>query len=419
LLLPASKDYLLLRFKKKTGPKSGVKFCSLFMKHILSLFGLFLLLSSCSNEQDALEKNVVENYAEIVYANYDDAVQGAKIVQAAVGLFLESPSAESFETVKQAWLASRPAYLQSEAFRFYDGPIDGEDGLEGYINAWPLDENFIDYVWDENGKKQMYTGVINNPNEFPQINAEILLKENEVHGEADVKVGYHAIEFLLWGQDLSDTSAGQRRYTDYLTGKEATAPNGARRQQYLKVVSDLLVEHLTSVRDAWKPGSKYRTAFVADGNVKESLTNILSGLGKLSKGELAGERMTVALENKDQEDEHSCFSDNTHNDIIFNQAGILNVYRGVYVRSDGSEIKGPGFKELVAKKDPVLAQSIEEQLVRTLTAARAIPVPFDQAIIHQPEAIQQTIRELRKQSDEIQNIASAIGLSLVIPETND
>jgi len=373
----------------------------------------------CSNEQDALEQKVVENYAEIVYANYEDVVADALKLQSAVHDFLENPSEELFNKARQAWIDARPSYLQTEAYRFYNGPIDDENGLEGFINAWPLDENFIDYVYDENTGKIIYGGVINSPDEFPEITADLLLKENEVHGEADVKVGYHAIEFLLWGQDRYEDGPGRRPYTDYLTGAGATAPNGERRRQYLQVVTDLLVDYLTQVRDAWAPGSAYRTSFTAKENVRNSLTKILSGMGKLSKGELAGERMTVALENKDQEDEHSCFSDNTHNDIIYNQVGIYNIYKGEYKRSNGDEIRGPGLYDLVKLRDEAAAQSIGEQFERTLSAAKAIPAPFDQAIIHQPETVQQTIRELRKQSDEIQNIALAIGLQLVIPETNE
>lgn len=385
------------------------------------LYGIVFvfLLSSCINEQEKLKKEVVENYAEIVYANYEDVVEDAKKLQSAIHDFLENPSEALFEKAKQAWIDARPSYSQTEAYRFYNGPIDDENGWEGLINAWPLDENFIDYVIDENSGKPIYGGVVNKPEDFPEITAELLLQENEVHGEADVKVGYHAIEFLLWGQDLYTDGPGRRPYTDYLTGPQATAPNGERRKQYLRVVTDLLVEHLMQVRDAWAPGSPYRSQFVAPENTSTSLTNILSGLGKLSKGELAGERMTVALENKDQEDEHSCFSDNTHEDIIYNQIGIYNVYKGIYKRVDGTEIKGPGLHNLVALKDQNLANSIDQQFARTLEAARAIPPPFDQAIIHHADKVQATIRELRKQSDEIQNIGVAIGLQLVIPETND
>lgn len=389
------------------------------MYRFLYLIAIPFLLSSCSGGQEELKLKVLENYADIVYANYDDALQEAVKLQSAIDSFLANPSEETLGAARSAWIGSRPSYLQTEAYRFYNGPIDGEDGLEGFINAWPLDENFIDYVAGEAPGSVIYGGVINSPAEFPEITADLLVKENEVHGEADVKIGYHAIEFLLWGQDLYDDSPGKRPYTDYLTGKGATAPNGERRKEYLRIVTGLLVKHLTEVRDAWQPGSPYRTAFVKKENADASLINILSGLGKLSKGELAGERMTVALENKDQEDEHSCFSDNTHNDIINNQIGIRNVYLGVYKRTDGSEVKGPGFKDLVALKDKTLAESIDAQLSNTLEAARAIPAPFDQAIIHHAGKVQDAIRELRSQSDEIQNIAGAVGLTLVIPETND
>ncbi len=389
------------------------------MYRILFFLALGALTGGCANQQEQLGQKVVENYADIVYASYDDAVNGAIHLRSAVHTFLDNPSAETLEAARKAWKDSRLAYLQTEAYRFYDGPIDGEDGLEGFINAWPLDENFIDYVIDEATGKPVYGGIINNPADFPELTADLLIKENEVHGEADVKIGYHAIEFLLWGQDLYDESAGQRPYSDYLTGAGATAPNGERRKTYLRIVTDLLVDHLTEVRDAWEPGSPYRSAFVKKENLESSLTSILSGLGKLSKGELAGERMTVALENKDQEDEHSCFSDNTHIDIIYNQLGIQNIYRGSYRRTDGSEINGPGFADLVALNDKALSQSIDDHIAKTLAATEAIPAPFDQAIIRHPEKVQAAIRELRAQSDEIQNIAQAIGLILVIPETNE
>lgn len=381
---------------------------------------LYLLISSafffnCSNNKSELEQQVIENYANIVYANYEDSYLKAKELQSKVDEFIASPSEELFNNAKKAWLDARPVYSQTEAFRFYSGPIDDEEGLEPYINSWPLDENFIDYVKDHSNEgKILMSGVINDPNSFPEITADMLLKENEIHGEADVKVGYHAIEFLLWGQDLSTDGPGNRPYTDY-----TTAPNAERRKTYLKVVTDLLVEHLSTLKDLWLPNSTYRVAFVSQENSKNSLVNILTGIGKLSKGELAGERMTVAMENKDQEDEHSCFSDNTHNDIIFNQQGMVNVYLGKYTRIDGTIVEGTGFDDLVAAYDPAAAANITGAFENALQECKNIPAPFDQAILHNPDKIQSAVRALRKQSDEVQNIASIIGLTLVIPETNE
>jgi putative iron-regulated protein len=384
------------------------------MKKLIILLFISALSFSCSDQKTEMEQQLVENYANIVYANYEDAYIKAKELQTKIDEFVSNPTEEGFTATKNAWLDARPVYSQTEAFRFYSGPIDDEEGLEPYINSWPLDENFIDYVVNPNSGKIMNTGIINDPESFQEISAEVLLKENEIHGEADVKVGYHAIEFLLWGQDLYEESAGKRSFTDY-----TTAPNAERRKTYLKVVSALLVEHLETLKDAWKHGSEYRSAFVKKENVRNSMINILTGIGKLSKGELAGERMTVAMENKDQEDEHSCFSDNTHNDIIYNQMGMLNVYLGKYKRIDGTVIEGPGFDALVTAYQPESTVAITASFQDALKACQEIPAPFDQAILHHTDKIQSAVRALRKQSDEVQNIASVLGLTLVIPETNE
>ena len=117
-----------------------------------------------------------------------------------------------------------------------------------------------------------------------------------------MSVGYHAIEFLLWGQDLSETGPGNRPVTDY-----TTAPNADRRAQYLATVSDLLLVHLGEMVAEWAPGQSgnYRATFLAQ-DADQALADVFTGIGTLAKSELAVERMFVAVNNQDQEDEHSC-----------------------------------------------------------------------------------------------------------------
>jgi putative iron-regulated protein len=139
-------------------------------------------------------------------------------------------------------------------------------------------------------------------------------------GEENISTGWHAIEFLLWGQDRSETGPGDRSFTDYV---DAKAPNADRRRQYLSVSTALLVDDLSGITVQWTPSAKnYRAKF--EKGSKESVRKIIVGLGSLSRGELAGERMEVALNSQDQKDEHSCFSDNTHRDIVNNAKGIQN-----------------------------------------------------------------------------------------------
>ena len=348
-------------------------------------------------------KAVAAHYAALVHANYADTLAAAKDLQAAIAEFTKAPSADGLTKARKAWLEAREFYGQTEAFRFYGGPIDDDKGPEGQINAWPLDEAYVDYV---TGKPD--AGMVNNA-KF-KITKAALAKANERGGEENISAGWHAIEFLLWGQDQSETGPGNRSFEDYVVGKGA---NAERRAQYLTVATELLIDDLSAVTKAWEPNAKnYRAKFEKGG--KESVRKIIVGLGSLSRGELSGERMEVALNSQDQEDEHSCFSDNTHRDVVSNAKGIQNVWTGEYTRRDGSVLKGPGVRDLVAAKNPALAEKTTAQIADSVKGAEAIPAPFDRAIVKGSAgrpAIEKTIASLVSQSKLLVESASAVGIA--------
>lgn len=347
---------------------------------------------------------VLEHYATLVHAGYQDSLSGARALQTAVDAFLAQPSEAGLRRARDAWREAREWYGQSEAFRFYGGPIDGDRGPEGMINAWPLDEAYIDYV---DGRPD--AGIINKRAE--KISAAQLATLNERGGEENVATGWHAIEFLLWGQDRSGIGAGDRKYTDYV---DSQAPNADRRRLYLKTVTTMLVGHLEGLVRAWTPGAKnYRGKFVAGG--QDSVQKILTGLGTLSRGELAGERLEVAMDTQDQEDEHSCFSDNTHRDVVANALGIRNVWEGRYVARDGRELAGPGLKALVAQQNAAVAQTVSGDIAASVKLAEAIQAPFDREIVGEDDAagrrrVRAVIDALKKQTDGLVEAAKALGI---------
>lgn len=349
---------------------------------------------------------VAAHYAALVEANYRDTLAGARTLQQSIDAFLKMPSADTLAAARKHWLQARESYGQTEAFRFYGGPIDDAKGPEGRINAWPMDESFVDGVQGKPGG-----GLINN-RKFA-ISKKNLSAQNERGGEENVATGWHAIEFLLWGQDLSETGPGNRGFEDFVDGK---SPNADRRRQYLAVATGLLVDDLQSLVKAWAPGvtNNYRARFEKGG--RESVRKMLVGLGSLSRGELAGERLEVALNSQDQEDEHSCFSDNTHRDVVNNARGIQNVWLGEYKRADGSLLKGASLRELVAAKDPALAQRVTQQLALSVAAAEGIQAPFDREIAGGRDApgrqrIQKTIDSLTQQSKDLVAAAAAVGIT--------
>lgn len=356
-------------------------------------------------------KAVASHYAALVYANYSDTLAAAQDMQAAIAAFVKAPSAEGLGKARQAWRDAREFYGQTEAFRFYGGPVDDKNGPEGQMNAWPLDESYVDYVV---GKPK--AGIVNNPN--IKITQAALIKANERGGEENISAGWHAIEFLLWGQDLSETGPGNRPFEDYVAGK---GQNAERRAQYLTVATELLVDDLSGLVKAWTPDNakNYRAKFEKGG--KESVRKIIVGLGSLSRGELSGERMEVALNSQDQEDEHSCFSDNTTRDIVNNAKGIQNVWLGQYQQRDGKALTGPSLRDLVAMKDPALTEKATTQIDASVKGAESIPAPFDRAIVKGSAGrpmIEKTVASLVEQSKLLVASASAVGitkLTLVSP----
>ena len=365
-----------------------------------------LSLAACgSGASDDMRAEVVENYADLVHESYQISLDSATTMDEAIDAFVADPNPETLAAAQDAWLTARDDYGPTEAFRFYGGPIDNEEnGVEGLVNAWPLDEAYIDYV-----EGSPDAGIINLPDEYPTIDADLLVSLNEQGGEANISTGWHAIEFLLWGQDLSTDGAGNRPVEDYTTGA-----NADRRAAYLSVASDLLLAHLGQMVDAWAPdGDNYRTEFLALAP-EEALGMIMTGIGELSRGELAGERMTVAYEARSQEDEHSCFSDNTTSDIIGNASGVERVYLGQV-----GAVDGPGIYDLVAANNQELADRLADEIAVSVALAEEIPPPFDQHLVEGVSdedpgrvAIFDTIVSLEGQTDTIVEAADALEVDL-------
>lgn len=342
----------------------------------LSTSVLCLALATPAFATDKTE--VLKTYADIAAAKYADSLATAQTLQEAVNALVADPSAEALQAAKSAWLSARVPYQQTEVYRF-GNPI--VDDWEGKVNAWPLDEGLIDYVdasyggpSDENELAAL--NVVANPkfslsgkdidasDITPALLAETLHEADGI--EANVATGYHAIEFMLWGQDLNGhgAGAGNRPWTDYAKGDACTHDNCDRRADYLVAATQLLVSDLEWMAAQWADAGVARADLTA--NVDAGLAAILTGMGSLSYGEQAGERMRLGLMLNDPEEEHSCFADNTHNDHYYDGLGVQNVYVGEYIRIDGTLVSGPSLADLVLAADPALDAEMQGKLSTTM-----------------------------------------------------
>lgn len=394
-----------------------------------------------ANSEAAIQA-VVNHYADIAYAVFSDAHSTGLKLQEAVEALLANPTAETQQAAKEAWLAARVPYMQSEVFRF-GNPI--VDEWEGQVNAWPLDEGMIDYVEGDYqhalGNPGATANIIANKEiqvgedkiDVSEITGEKLASLNELAGsEANVATGYHAIEFLLWGQDLNGTEAGagERPASDYIEGEGCTGGNCDRRRAYLKAATDLLVSDLEEMANEWKPSvaDNYR-ASLENESAENGLRKMFFGMGSLSLGELAGERMKVALEANSPEDEHDCFSDNTHNSHFFNAKGIRNVYLGEYTRVDGTTLSGPSLASMIEGVDPEINTTLKADLETTEAKMQVLVVSanegeaFDQLIAPDNEEghekVRAAIAALVQQTGSIEKAAAALGITDLNPDTAD
>jgi putative iron-regulated protein len=426
-----------------------------------------LLISGCANTQSnqsvkseqalSSSQQLLTTYANIATQNYNDALNDAKALQKAINTFAQNPTQATLDNAKQAWLISRESYGQSEIFRLSNGPIDAEDNwvaeaygaLEGQINAWPLDENMIDYTIDVNGEKTSgniidTVGVFNpggedaTPVDVTSITKEALTQLNENGGEANVSTGYHAIEFLLWGQDQDYSNfmkddmtkgalqAGQRPLSDFTSDEFAP-----RRLAYLQAVTDKLVDDLQIVADAWSNdvhGTQglYKAALLGQVgekslNDKEALRDIFAGMGVFIKSELANERIAVAVLTPSEEDEHSCFSDNTHRDIVTNYLGFKNMLLGTYNGKKYGLAPIDAVKSEEKARILALMASIEEKIELVDQTAKTSR-HFDYQI--RPEDAQSTVivslkNQMRKLGNAMVGVALANGIDLNVEDVTD
>jgi len=384
---------------------------------------------------------VVVHYADIAVAMYDDSLITARLLQAAVDDLIATPSPETLHNARTAWRRARVPYQQTEVYRFGNAIVDD---WEGRVNAWPLDEGLIDYVapayGTDNAGNAFYTAnVIANPNltlngkaiDATVIDAAFLRSLHEVDEvEANVATGYHAIEFLLWGQDLNGTAAGagERPWTDFSLDQ---CSNGHcdRRQAYLLAATVLLIQDLEEMVGHWQDSGAARTA-LTDAPASEGLTAILTGMGSLSYGELAGERMKLGLLLHDPEEEHDCFSDNSHNSHYYDAEGIRNVYLGRYTRDSGEVVEGPALTHLVRVTSPEEDAVLRARLEATRVRMTALVVPaetgqmaYDQMIgENNPSGnamVEAAISALIDQTQAIEQVVAALALGAIAFEGSD
>ena len=367
-------------------------------------------VSAPAPAQSVGQVQVVENYTRLVLANYSNTYAAAQKLNSLAKGFVQEPTADELKLLREAWLIARASYVQTEAFRFYDGPIEvfpddvNIPGPESRLDAWPIDASLIDSV-----KDKPQGGLINSRKLISPVRLRSMNQEDD---ERHVFTGFHALEFLLWGEDLDKAGPGKRDVKDFI-GEELPAK---RRRAMLLTLTQMMVEDFQYLQAEWSyvkesKSTNYANRFVA--KPQDALTKIFTGLAVLSNFELAEVHLGNALTSKEADYEQDQFSDNTVKDLVGMAQGMKNVITGQY-----ENIKGPSIADLIAQSDVELADALRKQTEQVLAAMRAIPEPFDQSVLASKpdsdgrEKVRAAIKALNKESELLEQAAKKLGLKV-------
>jgi putative iron-regulated protein len=353
------------------------------------------------------EAAVVGAYAEHAHQAYSRALDSAGALAEAIRVLTATPDEASLAAARAAWLRAHLDYARTEVFRFYGGPIDAPPtatrpaGPEDRLNGWPLNEAYLDAVQGAPG-----SGLVNETGFV--LTASALRARNAADDEANITTGYHAVEFLLWGQDLSADTAGQRPASDFKSGI-----NASRRITYINLLSAILVEDLAQVEGAWKAAGSdsYAAALQAEAPAT-GLKRILTGMATLAGFELAAERLGTALDSASQEDEQSCFSDSTTLALRANVQALLDTWH--YPGQSGLSLA-----QLIAGRAPAIAGRLDAALAEAAARAQQLPTPFDQVLAEPAggagrQIAESLITSLQQVSELVVAAGAAIGVEVEI-----
>lgn len=428
---------------------------------VVLLVGIWLLPAPTPSDIDSdvapkadttrnTHRTILNGYRSLASHSYEAAYHSADRLRKATLAFLAEPSKTGLDNLRQTWRTARIDYSQTEVFRFGNWIVDD---WEGQVNAWPVDEGLLDYVstaYQASSTNPLYRhNLVANANIVVggiPIKADSLAwpQLKFIHGgsehESNVLLGYHAIEFMLWGQDLNLTTpgAGQRPWTDYATDSACTSgPQAApvehcqRRRQLLQTMVEHLYQSLGSMTLSWAgSGPASYGQYLVNGDPQNGLRRMLFGMIRLAGDELSGERMQVALISGAPEEEQDCFSDDTHQSVYYNAIGIKNIYYGQYRNAryrGGFDYQAEtSMAQLAQQTDAALAANIDqafidvEQSLLVIKQRGEAGETFDLLIrpnnAQGHQWLQQAITQLQHLSQLLEQLGAAIGLQKLNPQ---
>lgn len=384
---------------------------------VLALVALGVNSSAgCKQEEDPYAKSVeraMANYADMAWESHFDAGADADALAQSVVDFTANPDAQSFNFIQVQWGVARESWGFMEGFNIPDGPLQES---HRYINASNLDRSYIDFVSND-----LSAGLVNDVDGYPSLTKMLLVDLHQIEGNDKVTTGFHAIEFLLWGEDYDAESDGKRDWRNFLDNGEGTAQNQDRRLAYLTFATELLVEDIKGARNEWREDEgEYRSQFLAM-EQNEQVRLVLTGMYRLGQ-DMENRRLELPLMQMDIHADDSTFSDLSNDDLYYGANALQGIYLGRYdedLIDDQTPEDGPGLHELVRSKATPIDERFRNELAELVAAMDVLRQgdPLEVAVLSDIGSAERTaaddaLAKLRQVNMTLLEIATLFGFSL-------
>lgn len=249
-------------------------------------------------------KPVVDNLADaVITQTYRNLNSAAGALLAAVQTLVTAPTEDAMDTAQSAWKAARVPWETSEGFLF--GPVDAL-GIDPAIDSWPLNT------------PDLQTFLASNPS----------ATQADIENASDDLRGFHAIEYLLFGDGVADND----KSVSELTPAEAN---------YLVALAQAFRARTQALQSAWTTDyngtGPYATTLKSPGAgrtytgyaaVVEELINGIAGIADEIGNAKIAEPLGATLADADTSKVESQYSWNSLTDFHNNMQSVLNVYTG-------------------------------------------------------------------------------------------
>lgn len=342
-------------------------------------------LSSCQSDFDQItEKRLLldESQSEVLSGLADiensittnwSASTGA--LNSSVGVFVAAPSGAGLIDIQAKWRAARDPWESNESFGF--GPV-GNDGIDGNTDDWPVDINSLKTILASNQTLDatFVTNMVTNTK------------------------GFHAIEYLIFGQDgsktVNDFTSREKQLLSLLTADLKIQAD----QLKSRWSSSSATSFYTDFKNAGRDGSTYPTASAALGEVLGSMVDIMT--------ELPDSKIETPLTSQNISYLESAFSDYSYHDYRNNISGVYAAYVGKY----GSIVASKSISNLVNDANPGVNQKVLTQFKLVLALYDAIqPASMNQDIFTRQVQLRDLQNELRNLNQMLGvEVSAALGL---------